>query len=121
MNEATAAATEVMEPTFLQQYGSIIMIILIIAVFYFMIIRPQKKQEKKQREMLDAIRPGDEIVTIGGIYGKVVTVKDEFVVIESSADKTKIKMAKSSVSRCLTEHEDSSPEVKNDKEDKTEE
>ena len=81
---------------------SLLPMILIFVVFYFILILPQKKQEKKQRAMIDALEPGDEVITIGGIYGNVVSVKDDAVVIESSADKTKIKIAKSSVSRCLT-------------------
>ena len=85
---------------------SFLPLILIFVIFYFVLILPQKKQEKKQRSMIDALVPGDEIVTIGGIYGNVVSVKDDAIVIESSADKTKIKIAKSSVSKCLTVKEE---------------
>ena len=92
------------------QWSSLIIMVAIFAVFYFVLILPQKKQEKKQRAMIDAIKPGDEIITIGGVYGKVQTVKDDYVVIESTADKTKIKLAKSSISKCLTEHDE--PEAK---------
>ena len=87
-------------------FVSLLPMILIFVVFYFILILPQKKQEKKQRSMIDALAPGDEIVTIGGIYGNVVSVKDDCLVIESSADKTKIKIAKSSVSKCLTVKEE---------------
>ena len=92
------------------QWSSLIIMVAIFAAFYFVLILPQKKQEKKQRAMIDAIKPGDEIITIGGVYGKVQTVKDDYVVIESTADKTKIKFAKSSISKCLTEHDE--PEAK---------
>ena len=85
---------------------SFLPMIIIIVVFYLLFFLPQKKQEKKQRSMIDALVPGDEIVTIGGIYGNVVSVKDDTLVIESSADKTKIKIAKSSVSRCITVKEE---------------
>ena len=81
-------------------------IILVFVVFYFLLILPQKKQEKKQRAMIDALVPGDEVVTIGGIYGNVVSVKDDTLVIETSADKTKLKIAKSSVSRCVSAKEE---------------
>lgn len=87
-------------------FVSLLPMILIFVVFYFILILPQKKQEKKQRSMIDALVPGDEVVTIGGIYGNVVSVKDDCLVIESSADKTKIKIAKSSVSKCLTVKEE---------------
>lgn len=93
------------------QWTSIIIMIAIFVVFYFVLILPQKKQEKKQRAMINALQPGDEIITIGGIYGKIQKVSDDYVVIESTADKTKIKLAKSSISRCLTEHDDE-PEAK---------
>lgn len=100
---------------FLGQYGGMLMILAMLVLFYVVLILPQKKQEKKQRAMLNALRAGDEIITIGGIYGKIVSVKDDFVVIESSADKTKIKLSKSSVSRCLTEHEAEPEDKKEDK------
>lgn len=93
------------------QWTGLILMIAIFAVFYFVLILPQKKQEKKQRAMINALQPGDEIITIGGIYGKIQKVSDDYVVIESTADKTKIKLAKSSISRCLTEHDDE-PEAK---------
>ncbi len=85
---------------------SFLPLILIFVIFYFVLILPQKKQEKKQRSMIDALVPGDEVITIGGIYGNVVSVKDDAIIIETSADKTKIKIAKSSISRCLTVKED---------------
>jgi preprotein translocase subunit YajC len=90
---------------FMGQWGGLIMMLLIFAVFYVVLILPQKKQEKKQRAMIDALKPGDEVVTIGGIYGNVVSVKEDAVVIETSADKTKIKLAKSSISRCVNVEE----------------
>ena len=105
--ESTAAAAGTAAGS---QWSSLIIMVAIFAVFYFVLFLPQKKQEKKQRAMIDAIKPGDEIITIGGIYGKVQTVKDDYVVIESTADKTKIKLAKSSISKCLTEHDE--PEAK---------
>lgn len=57
--------------------------LIIIVLFYFMLIRPQKKREKETRAMLDAMKVGDKIVTIGGICGKIVRIKDNFVFIET--------------------------------------
>ena len=57
--------------------------ILIIVLLYFMMIRPQRKREKETREMINAMKVGDKIVTIGGIVGKVSKIKDEFVWIET--------------------------------------
>ena len=103
VNSATAdAAAKVTENTGGGWMGLLPLVIIFVA-FYFILILPQKKQEKKQRAMIDALVPGDEVITIGGIYGNVVSVKDDCLVIETSADKTKIKIAKSSISRCVTE------------------
>ena len=112
----TETVTQTGEAAATQGGGSALMglipMILIFVVFYFILILPQKKQEKKQRSMIDALVPGDEVITIGGIYGNVVSIKDDCLVIESSADKTKIKIAKSSISRCLTVKEEPKKEEK---------
>ena len=81
--------------------GSIGSMILMIAVFgvaiYFFMIRPQKKQEKKDAEMRDSLAVGDEVTTIGGIIGKVVSIKGETFVLETTKDKTKIRFLKGAV------------------------
>ncbi len=68
----------------------IIPMVLVFAVFYFMIIMPQKKKEKKTREMLNALKQGDTITTIGGIKGKVINIKDDEITIETSVEKTQV-------------------------------
>lgn len=60
----------------------IIWLVVMIALFYFMLIRPQKKQEKQKKAMLDALKVGDAVTTIGGIVGKVLKIKDDKVCIE---------------------------------------
>ena len=75
----------------------IIMIVLVIAGFYFLAIRPQKKQEKEAAAMRNSIQVGDEITTIGGIIGKVVSIKEETLVLETTRDCTKIRILKSAV------------------------
>ena len=75
-----------------QILGSILPIVLLFVVFYFFLIRPQKKRDKAEKEMRDSIKIGDEISTIGGFIGKVVSMKDDTLVIESSADRTKLKI-----------------------------
>ena len=77
--------------------GGILMIVALIAFFYFFMIRPQKKQEKKDAEMRDALAVGDEVTTIGGIIGKVVSIKGETFVLETTKDKTKIRFLKGAV------------------------
>lgn len=66
--------------------------VILILVFYFFMIRPQRKRDKEEREMRNSIQPGDEICTIGGFIGKVVSVKDDTIVIESSADRTRLRL-----------------------------
>lgn len=71
-------------------FGMILYFVVIIGVFYFLMIRPQKKKEKETKNMLDALRKGDRIVTIGGFYGKIVGVKDDVVTIMLGDAKVKI-------------------------------
>lgn len=86
-------------------WGSVIMIVIFIALMYFMLIRPQKKQQKKEKEMRENLQIGDEIVTIGGIFGRVVSLKEDSLVIESSGDRSKIQIQRSAVGQNLTIHE----------------
>jgi len=64
--------------------------LLLIAVFYFALIRPQQTKAKKHAELLKSIKPGDEVITSGGIFGKVLTVKDRTVTIRSADSKLEI-------------------------------
>lgn len=75
-----------------QIIGSFLPIVLMILIFYFLLIRPQRKRDKAERDMRNSIQVGDEISTIGGFIGKVVSIKDETLVIETSADRTKLKL-----------------------------
>ncbi|MBE6633804.1 MAG: preprotein translocase subunit YajC [Ruminococcaceae bacterium] len=68
--------------------------------------RPQKKQEKAQAEMRKALRVGDEITTIGGIIGKIVSIKEETCVIETAHERTKIRILRTAVSRVDVKAED---------------
>ena len=76
---------------------SIGMIVLLFVFLYFFMIKPQKKQEKKDAEMRDALQVGDEVTTIGGIIGKVVSIKGETFVLETTKDKTKIRFLKGAI------------------------
>ncbi len=67
--------------------STVILIVAMVAVFYFLIIRPQKKRDKQAREMRSSIKVGDEIVTIGGVCGKVTNVKDDTITILSAESK----------------------------------
>lgn len=80
-------------------------LILMIAIFYFLLWRPQQKKEKKFREMLAALQTGDKIITSSGIEGKVISVKDEDVVIETGADRLKLTFKKWAIKDVLTKQE----------------
>ena len=82
------------------------MLVAVVVVFYFVGIRPQKKQEKEIANMRNSLSVGDEITTIGGIIGKIVSIKDETCVIETSRDCTKIRILKSAISRVDVKAED---------------
>ena len=79
--------------------GLLIAMVVMLLVLYFVGMRPQKKQEKAQNEMRNNLQVGDEITTIGGIIGKVVSIKEETCVIETSHERTKIRILKTSISR----------------------
>ena len=90
--EATAAGT-----TGGSSYTMILMMVGMFALMYFMTIRPQKKRQKEEQEMRNAVDIGDEITTIGGICGKVVSVKENNLVIETGADRTRMLITRWSV------------------------
>ena len=89
-----AAATETMGTgaTIIYYAVQFVPMILIFVVFYFLLIRPQRKRDKQERDMRNSIAIGDEISTIGGFIGRVVSIKDDTLVIESSSDRTKLKI-----------------------------
>ena len=73
---------------------TILMMVALFAIMYFVMIRPQRKRQKEEQNMRDSIQIGDEITTIGGIYGRVVTVKDDSLVIETGSDRVKMKITR---------------------------
>ncbi len=81
-------------------------LIIMVAAMYFLIIRPQKKKEKAEKQMRDNLQIGDEIVTIGGIYGRVISLKEDQIVIESKSDHSKMTIARWAMQQNLTVHDD---------------
>lgn len=73
---------------------TIIMLVVMVGIMYFLMIRPESKRKKEAEAMRNSLKVGDEIVTIGGITGKVVQVKDDKFVIETGADMVRIEFAK---------------------------
>ena len=80
----------------LDSIGSFIPILLMFVVLYFLMIRPQQKKQKEQREMINALSAGDEVMTSGGIVGKIVKVSENFVTLQVSAG-TEIVIQKGSI------------------------
>ena len=78
-------------------YLTIIMLVVLFVAMYFFMIRPQKKQEREVNDMRNNLQVGDEITTIGGIIGKIVSIKEETVMIETGHDRTKIRILKTAV------------------------
>jgi preprotein translocase YajC subunit len=76
----------------------IVILVAFIALMYFLLIRPQKKKEKEVKEMRDSVSVGDEVVTIGGICGKIVKTKEDSLVIQVGADKTKFEIKRWAIS-----------------------
>lgn len=92
-------------------YSYIILMVVLVGVMYFMMIRPQKKRQKEEQEMRSSLEIGDEIITIGGIVGKVVTIREEDIVIETGADRTKMKLQRWAVNTNVTKTEQHRKEV----------
>ena len=76
---------------------SILMIVVMLAIFYFLLIRPENKRKKQAEEMRSSLKKGDWITTIGGVYGRVVTITDRTVVIETSEDRVRVEFLKSAI------------------------
>ena len=86
--------------------AGIIMLVPMILIFYFFLIRPQKKKEKAEELMRENLQVGDEILTIGGIYGRVISLKEDSMVIESKSDHSKLTIARWAMQQNLTVHDD---------------
>ena len=92
--------------------GTIVMMLAMLAIFYFMLIRPENKRKKEAEQMRSSVRNGDKITTIGGIVGTVVDVKENNIVIETSADQVRIEFAKWALSSNETAAENAKAEAK---------
>ena len=87
----------------MQTLIQLIPLLLLLVVMYFLMIRPQKKKDKEIKEMRNSLTVGDEIVTIGGICGKIVKTKDESFIIQVGADKVKFELMRWAVSSVTKE------------------
>ena len=85
--------------------GPIVMMVAIFAIFYFLLIMPQQRRQKKWAEMLKQIKPGDKVVTSGGLTGVIMSAKDDTVVLRVPPDNIKLEVARSSVVTLTTAEE----------------
>ena len=89
---------------------SLILMVVVYAVIfgamYLLLIRPQRKKQKEEKKMRENLMVGDEIVTIGGIYGRVISLKEDTIVIESNSDHSKLTVARWALQSNLTVHDD---------------
>ena len=108
-----------------QGTSTILMLVVLFAIMYFLMIRPENKRKKKAQEMRDSLKKGDVITTIGGIVGKIVMVKPDTIVIETSDDRVRMELTKWAVSttgvQSSGEEKPSKEEKKEDEVKKTEE
>ncbi len=102
-----------MSPEQSQMLSSVLMLVVMFAAMYFILIRPQKKKEKKLREMIAAIKIGDEVVSIGGIHGKVARIKDDVFVLETGIGTTKsyVTLSRGSISAVTKVAPDKNAEI----------
>ena len=82
----------------MEGYTGIIMIVLLFAVFYFFLIRPENKKKKQLQQMRRALQVGDQITTIGGMVGKVVSIKDDMITFETGEDRVRIQIMRWAIS-----------------------
>ncbi|MDD6382973.1 preprotein translocase subunit YajC [Mitsuokella jalaludinii] len=88
-----------------EMLGTVGPIVVMIAIFYFLLYRPQKNQQKKRMSMLDSLKKGDHVVTIGGIYGTIESLNDKSLKLKV-ADHVVIEVARASINAVLTEGSD---------------
>ena len=86
----------------MQGLDTLIFLVLLVGIFYFMLIRPQKRRVEQHKNLVESISDGDEVVTIGGIYGTVVRIDDDEIELEVSPG-TRMRFVKSAVARRVTE------------------
>ena len=97
---------------------SMIMIVALMAVMYFFMIRPENKRKKQAEEMRSALKKGDWLTTIGGVYGRVVAITDRTVVIETSEDRVRVEFLKSAIGQVGTLDQQAAAQQRPAKKDK---
>ena len=98
--------------------STVLMIVLMVAIFYFLMIRPENKRKKQAEEMRSSLKKGDWLTTIGGVYGRVVSITDRTVVIETSEDRVRVEFLKSAIGQVGTLDEQAAAQQRPAKKDK---
>ena len=94
LDAAPATADAAASVSWLDMIPTLLMMVVMIGIFYFMLIRPQRKKDKAVKDMLAALKPGDRICTIGGIYGTIASIKDETITLYVGAQKNQMVVAR---------------------------
>lgn len=105
MSQSSTAAANQTAGGALSILTMVIPLALMILIFWLLIIRPEKKRSREMQNMINNLQVADEVVTNGGIIGLVVSISKDTVLIETGSDRTKIRVLKSAIARCNTEHE----------------
>ena len=98
--------------------GMILPFVVLIAVFYFLLIRPENKKKKEAAKMRSELAVGDEITTIGGVVGTICQVKEDTIIIETSADRVRMEFTKWAISTKGTQSTENAPADTKDSKDK---
>lgn len=101
----TTSSTDQMS-SWLVILAQLLPILLVLVVMYFILIRPQRKREKETQKMRNSIQVGDEVTTSGGIVGRVVSLREDTVVIETGSDRSKIRIKRWAIQSNETLHDD---------------
>lgn len=86
--------------------------VLMIGLMYLMVFLPEKKRKKKYQQMLDSLNVNDEVMTRGGVVGKIINIKDDYVILESGPDKTRLKFTKNAIGDVVSKKEEAVAEEK---------
>ena len=103
---AATAADPSSEANWTSMLITLVPLALMIVVFYFLLIRPEKKRAKKEKDMRENLQVADEVVTIGGIIGRVLSIQEETVVVETGSDRNRIRVLKTAIAENRTAHDD---------------
>ncbi|AOZ75550.1 preprotein translocase subunit YajC [Clostridium pasteurianum] len=90
------------EEFFVQNYIIIIYMVIVLGLFYMMIFLPERKRKKKFNDLISSIKVNDEVVTTGGIIGKITNIQDDYVIIQSGPDKARLKVLKRAINAIVS-------------------